>query len=675
MIPPRRRSLLGRRGVLAAGVASPAVALADPVRLADFGIQEGKDIGPALQRAIDATGGAPVVIGPGRYRIETPVVVKAGARGRADDLSVSRQPGPTILGAGTKRTLIDCAVPGGAPFTIDQARPYAFTVDGRIEGMTLNGVAGVAGQDGLRVSGAWNYTFADLELLGFSGHGLHAPWREDLRWTLDGVQIEAGSRLARRTTGAGFGTASGVTGGSRVHGAGIEPGTKIVRMVDSVTIELSTPATATTTAALEFVGNSDAFQSIVSAQGCRFAHNRGWGIRGGAGIGLILSWAGCEAQLNRSGGVYCAGNAWRLSGGAIYDNGIDGGCGLMVEKAWGTPQLLEVDGIEFDSNHRTQVWLKDVRSARFTQSRFISHYYPGEKANRAPVGVTIGNPDGEGAAVSVRFDQCHFRSPLVPAADYSCVRFGRRGTYDVVDLVEPFWISRRLEHRWFEAPPHPDARVAMRAGGQTVLATTPGRAASVLEKSSDQVVRPGQWTEVVFDRLAYTSSGATGQRVAQIDLVAGVAVAERGTLAAMAREGEPVTDLDDGGAIETGARIGIDGDRVVLSRPARAGGIKPLVVGGVATTYGGLVDIEASFTVVGAGAGRTCRVAVTFDGAHRREWSEPLAGTGRQTIHVRATVPVDSGIRVGLRIRVDGDAPVGIVGGVAAGGFSVVAVA
>ncbi len=667
---PSRRFSLTRRGALAAGVAAPAAALAEPVRLADFGIREGMDIGPALQRAIDATGGAPVVVPAGRYRIETPVVVKAGARGRGDDLSVSRQPGPTIVGAGTKRTTIDCAVTGGAPFMIDQARPYAFTVDSRIEGMTLNGVAGVAGQDGIRLSGAWGCTLEDVEIVGFSGHGVSAPWREDLGWTLTGIVLEAGSTLARRA--AGLGTVTGVTAGHRVRGPGIAPDTRVARMVDYTTIELTRPADASMVSDLLFVGNSDAFQTILTTRACRFVGNRGWGIHGGAAIGLTLEWIACEAQGNRAGGLYCAGTGWRLSGGAVYDNGIDGGCGLKVERVWGSPAMLRIDNIEFDSNYGTQVWLKDAHTVAFTQTRFISHYYDDTRDIRAPAGVTLGDPGGQGAATRVRFDQCHFRSPLVPPGAYACVRFGRRGTYDAIDLTDSFWISRQPGHRFFESPPASDATVTVREAGRVVFASRPTRVAIVLEKAERQAIPPGVATEIVFDRMVAGDAPSTPARESSIEVdVSGIRAT--GIDVAAPRRALPVVAVADQGAFASATIAPADGTGWGLSSAVPAGRHR-VVVGGAVAPHGDVYEIEASLTLEGGSLQAVARLAVTVGDRVRRQMSWTLTGAAPTTISIRAVVPVSAEARIGLRLWHDAAASVTVVGGPESGGFSVLAV-
>jgi hypothetical protein len=109
-----------------------------------------------------------------------------------------------LIGSGSQRTIIECTHSGEAGLEVGQEQPYRFTVGGRIEGLTLRGNPKAQKQDGLRLSGAWDYAIADVEVTGFTGNGISMPWREDLRWELDGIEITAGSKIARRLTKDGF---------------------------------------------------------------------------------------------------------------------------------------------------------------------------------------------------------------------------------------------------------------------------------------------------------------------------------------------------------------------------------------------------------------------------------------------------------------------------------------
>lgn len=381
--------MLGTAGIVTASLPGSAAA----IDLKDFGGKEGQDIGPALERAVESGGGAPITIGPGEYWLGKPFVY----RNRDKFLTSSRGPGIVLVGSGSQRTIIQCVAQGPAAIEVAQERPYRFTTGGRFEGFSLRGNPKALAQDGLRLSGAWNYTIADVDIVGFTGHGLSIPWREDLRWALNDVEIVAGSKVAHRRNKDGFTDDTGLTGAMRIFGPGIPAGATISRLVDGQTLEMSASATQTGTYTLEFVGNVDAFQSIVELNGCRFLGNDGWGLWGGAGIGAAVSWIQTEAAQNRTGGVFCGGNAWSLRGGSINTSE---GVGLLVDRVpgGGGPLMLNVERIEFDSNTGGHVWLKQMSGASFQRCRFISHYSASTGKHRPEIGLIIGNTPVNGLA-------------------------------------------------------------------------------------------------------------------------------------------------------------------------------------------------------------------------------------------------------------------------------------
>ena len=308
MFRPERLPLIGRRQfMVGAAAVGGASVLGDHVDLRDFTPHgDGSaDDGPAIQRAIDQAAGRAVWLPPGRYLITTPIRYVGRADGHA--------PGLQLVGAGQNATIFDCQVRGAPALFIDQGRAYLFTRDGRIEGIRFAGRPDVPEQEGIRLSGAWNYRLSNLQIDGFSSHGLSSPWREDLKYPLEGLVLEQGSPTVR--SAGGLLTNSGLSGSERVSGPGISAGTVIKRILDDKTLLLSQPATESGTQTLHFVGNSDAFQSILRIEDTRIINNGDWGIWGGAAIGLTCKMSNIEVENNKAGGIYCAGMGWRIVGG------------------------------------------------------------------------------------------------------------------------------------------------------------------------------------------------------------------------------------------------------------------------------------------------------------------------------------------------------------------------
>ena len=180
-----------------------------------------------------------------------------------------------------------------------QEFPYRFTIGGRLEGFTLRGNPKAPEQDG--GSGyrpAWNYSLADIWVTGFSGDGLSMPWREDLKWKLDGVEITASSKIARRFAKERF---YGGYGPSDVFAAFLVPeshrGLLSPAWSTSTHVRCRLRATESGIRTIEIVGNPDAFGSLVTLDRCYFMANGGWGISGRLGIGSTVSWNSTEAAF------------------------------------------------------------------------------------------------------------------------------------------------------------------------------------------------------------------------------------------------------------------------------------------------------------------------------------------------------------------------------------------
>jgi hypothetical protein len=212
-----------------------------------------------------------------------------------------------------------------------------------------------------------------------------------------------------------------------------------------------------------------------------------------------------------------------LTRGIIAANGADGGAdtaGLRLIHAPGTPQLVHVENIEFDSNHGTQAWINYAANARFYQCRFISHAYPG-RGMVPPAGVRLGGRDGgPGNARNVEFDQCAWRADAQYELAFSAVAFGTPGTYANVRVRDPLWITLVPPHHVKYAPtPHPDSAVRFEEAGSVTLAVSAGRPMLLLRKLEPQTIPPNIETPVVFDST-WHSHGFAGSIVPMAQIYA-----------------------------------------------------------------------------------------------------------------------------------------------------------
>src|SRR5476649_48078 len=99
MLPPllSRRGIIGGAGLVAASLPTAAPA----VDLKDFGARPGQNIAPALAKAVQEGGGAPISIGPGEFRLDTPFTYFNRDRLKTS----SRGPGLVLVGSGSHRTV------------------------------------------------------------------------------------------------------------------------------------------------------------------------------------------------------------------------------------------------------------------------------------------------------------------------------------------------------------------------------------------------------------------------------------------------------------------------------------------------------------------------------------------------------------------------------------------
>ena len=519
MFRPERLPLVARRQfLLTAAAAGGGAILGDHIDLRDFTPRgDGSaDDGPAIQRAIEQAAGRAIWVPPGRYLVETPIRYVGQVNRHA--------PGLQLIGAGQGNTIFDCRVAGGPALFIDQAAPYFFTKNGRIEGIRFAGQPGTPGQEGIRVSGAWDYRLANVQIDGFSSHGISAPWRDDLTWPMEGIETEKGSPIIHSR--GGFITSGAVYSATHVSGPRIPKGTSISRIVDDKTIILSQPATETGGGTLRFVGNSDAFQSILHIEDTSIVRNGGWGIWGRAAVGLICRMWNIDVGLNKGGGIYCGGNAWRIVGGSITDNGADGGCGFMAERITGPPEILHIEAIEFDGNYNANLWLRACSAATVYHCRFISHYQPAENAIRAPVGVVIGDPAGEALRIArdISIDECVFRAQYSYTHAYTGIRLGAPESYSNIDILDPYWLTLSAGHHKIEGNPATGSFVHMRKTAAPPSRSDAPRALGVLEKTVDQKLARGRAIQIAFERVRIQSRhAATPGIVRRVPMVQGEA--------------------------------------------------------------------------------------------------------------------------------------------------------
>lgn len=149
-----------------------------------------RDSAVAINNAIVAAAGKPVLLPAGTFRLESPIKFNPTGTGHV--------PGLTLLGAGQQLTILQVRHSKGPAILLDQTpdRSYKFGQFGMLAGFTLDGM-GTATGPGVRATGAWRYQLEDLTIRYFNGNGLDSPWRGDINANPDGWQTSM--RVSRVT--------------------------------------------------------------------------------------------------------------------------------------------------------------------------------------------------------------------------------------------------------------------------------------------------------------------------------------------------------------------------------------------------------------------------------------------------------------------------------------------
>lgn len=155
-----------------------------------------RDSSVAINAAITAAAGRPVLLPAGRFRLDAPI--------RFSPTGTSHVPGLTLLGAGQGVTTLQVRHSAGPAIVLDQTpdRSYKFGQYGMLAGFTLDGL-GVASGPGVRATGAWRYQLEDLTIRAFRSHGVESPWRADIATNPDAWQTSM--RMTRVTIDANLG--------------------------------------------------------------------------------------------------------------------------------------------------------------------------------------------------------------------------------------------------------------------------------------------------------------------------------------------------------------------------------------------------------------------------------------------------------------------------------------
>lgn len=196
-----------------------------------------KDSAAAINAAIAAAAGRPVLLPAGKYRLEAPIRFTPSGTGHV--------PGLSLLGAGQQLTVLQVRHSQGPAIVMDQTpdRAYQFGQYGMLAGFTLDGL-GTANGPALQFTGGWRYQMEDMTIRYFNGNGVSSPWRSDIysnpdawqtslrmtRVTIDGNKgwgiysdaatgflLNADDLLVRQNTAGGV----NLTGGVRLVGGGI----------------------------------------------------------------------------------------------------------------------------------------------------------------------------------------------------------------------------------------------------------------------------------------------------------------------------------------------------------------------------------------------------------------------------------------------------------------------
>jgi Pectate lyase superfamily protein len=153
------------------------------VSVLDYGADPSglRDSAPAINAAIAAAAGRPVILPAGKFRLDAPLRFTPSGSGHV--------PGLSLLGAGQQLTLLQVRHSAGPAILLDQPpdRSYLFGQYGMLAGFTLEGM-NVASGPAIRASGAWRYQLEDLTVRYFKGNAIEVPWRSDINSNPDAWQ-------------------------------------------------------------------------------------------------------------------------------------------------------------------------------------------------------------------------------------------------------------------------------------------------------------------------------------------------------------------------------------------------------------------------------------------------------------------------------------------------------
>lgn len=149
-----------------------------------------KDSAAAINAAISAAAGRPVLLPAGKFRLESPIKFTPTGTGHV--------PGLSLLGAGQQLTVLQVRHSKGAAIQMDQTpdRAYKFGQYGILAGFTLDGL-GTATGPAVKFTGAWRYQMEDMTIRYFNGNGVESPWRGDIYSNPDAWQTSL--RMTRVT--------------------------------------------------------------------------------------------------------------------------------------------------------------------------------------------------------------------------------------------------------------------------------------------------------------------------------------------------------------------------------------------------------------------------------------------------------------------------------------------
>lgn len=233
---------------------------------------------------------------------------------------------------------------------------------------------------------------------------------------------------------------------------------------------------------------------------------------------------------------------------------------------------------------------------------------------------------------------------------------------------------RAPHHRLFDNEPDPSASVLVRQDGITTYASRTPRAWAVVERTAIQRIPSGRLTELLHDLVQGTlAGGASAQRLLRARAVAGTDQLELADVDRGLKPGLPIA-ADDGRFVADGSTIvSVNGKQVQISAAATSSGEFGLIAGGLRIPYTHVYEVEASVTLEGLTAGSAIDLALTVAGRIVRRSTVPAGALSRQTVAIRALLPLQAEARIGLRVAHDGRHEVSALGGAEGGAFSLIA--